>query len=253
MKYNWTPLKAELAIWRAEGHHLPLWWRDDDAIAPTPALDQLSRLSTALDLPVHLAIIPKFASGALADFCSDAPHFVPLVHGWAHANQTRDGGKKAEFGAPRTDAVTELTAGLDRMQDLFGRRLLNMFVPPWNRISADLATELPVLGYEALSTFKPRTHRFAAPGMVQINCHIDPIFWRGGGGLLEPETLIADIVKLLQDRRAGRADLAEPLGFLTHHLVHDADVWDFTKACLKTLLDGGAIPTNLAALRRDFP
>ena len=32
---------AELAQWRSEELTLPIWWRDDDAIAPTPALERL--------------------------------------------------------------------------------------------------------------------------------------------------------------------------------------------------------------------
>ncbi|THF85384.1 MAG: polysaccharide deacetylase, partial [Sulfitobacter sp. SK025] len=37
----------------------------------------------------------------------------------------------------------------------------------------------------------------------------------------------------------------EPLGFLTHHLVHNEDIWNFTRACLKTFLDAGALPAHL--------
>jgi hypothetical protein len=45
MTTDWTPLRKELAIWRAEGLTLPLWWRDDDAVTATAALDRLVALS----------------------------------------------------------------------------------------------------------------------------------------------------------------------------------------------------------------
>ena len=253
MKYDWSPLKAELAQWRSHNRALPLWWRDDDAIAPTAALDQLGMLSTALRLPVHLAIIPKFSTVNLAHICQKPSPFIPLVHGWAHENQTIGTGKKAEFGFPRTDAKADLTAALVRMDKVFGESLLRMFVPPWNRITPDLVTKLHGIGYEALSTFTPRTARFAAPGLVQINTHIDPIFWRGGGGLVDPDALIQCITKLLYDRRMNNIDPAEPLGFLTHHLVHTPDIWAFTESCLGTLLDGGATPVNLPKLHGRLP
>jgi len=38
------------------------------------------------------------------------------------------------------------------------------------------------------------------------------------------------------------------LGFLTHHLVHDEDIWGFTHACLARLLDGGAVPAQMTEL-----
>jgi hypothetical protein len=40
MTPDWTALDAELAAWDQAGLTLPLWWRDDDAVKPTPALDQ---------------------------------------------------------------------------------------------------------------------------------------------------------------------------------------------------------------------
>ncbi len=245
MTFDFTPLQAELALWRAKGRHLPLWWRDDDAVAQTAALDRLTDLAEALSLPVHLAVIPQAATEGLARFCASTAFTVPLVHGWAHQDHAPEGQKKAEFGHPRPDAVTETRRALDRMQHLFGPHLLPMFVPPWNRIDDTVIAALPAQGYTALSTYLPRPARLAAPGLVQINTHIDPIHWRGGGGLVPPETQIAALVAHLQDRRTGRADVAEPLGILTHHLVQDAETWAFTESLIATLLKGGATPVTL--------
>ncbi len=123
--------------------------------------------------------------------------------------------------------------------------MLPVFVPPWNRIDPALAERLGSLGYIALSTFTPREGRLVAPGLVQINTHLDPINWRGGGGLLPADQLIHQLVVLLRDRREGRTDAEEPLGLLTHHLVHDAAIWGFTESCLARLLDGGAVAVDL--------
>jgi hypothetical protein len=245
MSYDFSPMTQELALWRSENRSLPIWWRDDDAVAPTAQLSQLCQMSTSLNLPVHLAIIPKFATSALAELCAQTPELIPLVHGWAHENHTVGQGKKAEFGSMRTSALSELSSALERMNALFGPRLCKMFVPPWNRITPDVTAALPKLGYAALSTFTPRRARMATPGLVQINTHIDPIFWRKGGGLVPTDMLIETITQTLADRRTGASDAAEPLGFLTHHLVHDPEIWSFTRACLGTLLEGGAHPATL--------
>lgn len=242
---DWSPLKTELAIWRSEARTLPLWWRDDDAIADTPAFQRLMALAQDLALPTHVAVIPKLTEQSLVTACAATPWAVPVVHGWAHENHAPEGQKKAEFGFPRVQAVAETQSAITHLRALFGAKLLPIFVPPWNRIDAGIVATLADQGYVALSTYTPRSNRLAAPGLVQVNTHMDPIHWRGGGGLVPPEEQIAALVKLLTDRREGRSDAAEPLGFLTHHLVHDDAIWDFTRACLSTLLDGGAVACDL--------
>ncbi len=247
MTVDWHPLEQELAEWRREGLHLPLWWRDDDAVEPTAALDRLARLAEALGLPVHIAVIPDLASDALAKTVSTAPSLIPVVHGWRHENRAPEGAKKAEFGHSRRDAEGEITAGLARLETLFGADLLPVFVPPWNRIDSGLAPILALAGYRAVSTYGPRKTAYAAAGLLQINTHIDPVFWRGHRSLADPATLVHGIVENLRARRNGDADAHEPLGFLTHHLVHTEDVWRFSADCLAVLLDGGA---QMADLRR---
>lgn len=247
MTINWAPLKSELAVWRDEARNLPLWWRDDDAVKDTPAFQKLLALAQDLTLPAHVAVIPKPAQQSLVDAFATTPWAIPIVHGWAHESHTSAGQKKAEFGHPREVAESETVAALSHLRGLFGDTLLPMFVPPWNRIDPSVIAHLPDQGYVALSTYTPRAKRFAAPGLVQINTHMDPVHWRGGGGLVSPETQITALVQLLIDRREGLTDAAEPLGFLTHHLVHDVAIWEFTRACLSTLLDGGAVATGLRA------
>ncbi|MGJ8618134.1 MAG: polysaccharide deacetylase family protein [Sulfitobacter sp.] len=247
---DWSPLKSELAIWRGESRTLPLWWRDDDAVKDTPAFQRLLTLAQDLTLPVHVAVIPKFAQKSLADALAATDWAIPIVHGWAHENHAPEGQKKAEFGHPRVGAEAETRAALSDLRSLFGAALLPIFVPPWNRIDPGMVAQLSGQGYAALSTYTPRAARMAAQGLVQINTHIDPIHWRGGGGLADPETQILALVATLKDRRAGHTDATEPLGFLTHHLVHDDAIWDFTRACLGTLLEGGAVACDL---RRGLP
>jgi hypothetical protein len=247
MNIDWSALTKELSIWRAEQRRLPIWWRDDDAVEPTPALDRLTEMASTLGFPVHIAVIPKLAQASLPLFCADHDNLIPLVHGWQHVSHAPEGQKKAEFGHPRDTALGDADQAITRMKALFSDRFLPIFVPPWNRLDGALMPELAKLGYVAVSTYLPRKSKWAAPGLMQINTHVDPIFWRGGRGVVPPDDLIAHIVKLLQDRRNGITDATEPMGFLTHHLVHDQDIWNFTQSCLATLLDGGATPADLAS------
>jgi hypothetical protein len=240
MKLDWKPLREELANWGHDGRVIPVWWRDDDAIEATPELARLANLSQALDLPVHLACIPRDVTQGLVQEVAQSDQLIPVVHGWAHQNHAPQDAKKAEFGATRDPVIVQqdLTSGMEQANALFGARLCPMFVPPWNRFAPEFLAFLAEAEYQAVSTFLPREQAFAAPGVTQINTHLDPIAWRSTRGLVPPEQLIVSTVKLLCDRRLGLADTNEPLGYLTHHLVHDEDIWEFTRQFLSELRNG---------------
>lgn len=240
MTIDWSPLRAELALWRAERLPLPIWWRDDDAVKTTPQLDQLSQLAADLDLPVHLAVIPKQAQQALAEFVTTSPRLIPVVHGWTHENRAPEGQKKAEFGHERTGASAELSRGLTRLNSLFGTRLVPAFVAPWNRLHSGFLPQLSEVGYKAVSTFTPRATQHPTPGILAVNTHIDPINWRDTRDLLPSDHIIAETVQRLRARRENQEDRTESFGYLTHHLVHTPDIWSFSRAFLSELLDAGA-------------
>ncbi|MDW3183180.1 polysaccharide deacetylase family protein [Roseobacter sp.] len=245
MRIDWSPLRAELALWRAEKRVLPLWWRDDDAVDVTPALDELSQLATDLAMPVHLAVIPAFAQQTLVDCVAEQPLLVPTVHGWAHENRAPESQKKAEFGEVHANSAKLLERGLARLTALFGARLAPAFVAPWNRLHPDMLPLLVHSGYQIVSTFTPRAMAEPVPGLLAVNTHIDPIDWRGTRNLARPDHIIGHTVRHLEARRQGGEDSTEPLGYLTHHLVHTPDIWSFSHAFLSEMLDGGAVNMTL--------
>jgi len=240
MSDAFTPLKTELSRWRDLGLTLPIWWRDDDAVTPTAALDRLADLSQHTGVPVHLAVIPETCQPSLADWTRNAPQIVPVQHGWSHRSHAPKGEKKAEFDnhRPLPALIDDVERGQRRLNDLFGSRLSPMFVPPWNRITPDLLPALPNLRLTSVSTFTPRKTRDPAPGMMQINTHLNPIDWRGSRDLVDVDALTGICVQHLTDRRTGTADNTEPYGLLTHHLVHTEAIWSWTEAFLNTLLAG---------------
>jgi hypothetical protein len=232
---------AELVRWRDEGLILPVWWRDDDAVAPTPALEQLLELAGRFQAPLHLAVIPEPATSELAERLRTASAFV-LTHGWRHANHASRDQKKAEFESDRPLAVMvqEIAAGRQRLDELFGDKALPVFTPPWNRIAPDVVEALPAIGFAAISTFTPRQAKFAADGLLQVNTHLDPVAWKSGGGLVDPSLLDSQLARELEARRTGSADNEEPYGLLTHHLVQDDATWTFIAVFLETLMASDA-------------
>jgi hypothetical protein len=241
MRQQLAPLIAELAIWRDQGLVLPSWWRDDDATAPTPALERLLAMAAAFNAPLHLAIVPEPAVADLAERLRGASKTFALPHGWRHRNHAPPDDKKAEFGAHRPVEIMldEIAQGWRRLEKMFGSQALPIFTPPWNRATPAVVGGLSGTGLRAISTSLPRRARYAAENLLQVNTHLDPIDWRGGRGLLDPKHIAADLVVQLSDRRENRADNSEPFGLLTHHLVHDESIWSFMATLIEVLTQSG--------------
>jgi hypothetical protein len=219
---GWADLEAELDIWQSAGRIADFWWRDDDAVAATPALDRL--LALADDVPIALAVIPGQAEVGLATRLATTPNVAVLQHGWRHVNHAPAGERKSELGAHRSlrERLDELRLGRKRLASLFGSRALGVLVPPWNRIGPDLPPGLPAIGIDALSVSGARLGATAATGVRQVNVHVDVIDWHGGRGFVGEARALGLVLRHLRGRYVGSLDPQEPTGILTHHLVQDA-------------------------------
>jgi peptidoglycan/xylan/chitin deacetylase (PgdA/CDA1 family) len=225
---GWPDLQHELDLWCAQGHTAALWWRDDDAVTATPALDRLLALRAALDVPLALAAIPARAEPSLAAALAADDGVAILQHGYAHVSHAAGDEDKIELGGrPRWDVAAELARGRETLDGLFGEKLLPVMVPPWNRIHPGVIALLPGLGYGGLSTFSARGA--PAPGLVAVNAHVDIIDWLETRGFCGETAALDAAVGHLAARRGGAADPEEPTGLLTHHLAHDTGCWDFIR------------------------
>ena len=240
---NWNDLGDELDRWADGGRGATLWWRDDDAVEATPGLDRLLGLRAALGVPLALAVVPASAGKDLAAAIAGAGGVSLLQHGYAHRNHAADGERKAELGPGRApeEALGELAAGRERLAALFGDPPAIVLVPPWNRIADRLLAHLGAAGYRGLSTYGPRARVLAAPGVVQVNTHVDVIDWRGGRGFVGEAAALGLAVGHLAARRAAAGNGGEPTGLLSHHLVHDAAAWDFIEAFIAATADHPAV------------
>lgn len=236
---GWDRLSAELDRWGEAGRRARFWWRDDDAVAPTPALEALLTVAGETGTPVALAVVPEPAVSELGTRLAQEQGVTVLQHGYAHRNHAPAQEKKMELGPHRRadHVIAELGMGRERLERLFGDRFLAVMVPPWNRISPRLVPMLPEMHYTGLSTFAPRERAEPVGGFRQVNTHVDVIDWKGGRGFVGDAAAIAAAVAHLSARREGAADPDEPTGILTHHLVQEADSWRFLAALFGTLHD----------------
>ena len=292
MTEAWATVEAELDRAFEAGRRLRIWLRDDDCVAVTPALERLASLCHRFDLAILLAVIPELAEPGLAEWIAAHPAVTPCQHGFAHRNHAAPGERARELGGRPVEAVLDdLARGRAILQALFGDRLSDILVPPWNRIDADLVSWLPGLGYSALSTFGP-----PQPDAVRhLNCDLDIIDWRNGRvgrpiddllrklagligrgppsswpGLSRPPTPSGGAKASEQDagvlgRRVGVGGRDKPghdedaardiptIGILTHHLAHDATAWAALEEMLERLRAHPAVVfTDAATLLRSW-
>lgn len=230
----WRPLADEIALWGTMGRRPQFWWRDDDAVEPTDALDRLLGLSRRHGAPVALAVIPASTGEALAHRLRDQHDATVLVHGWSHRNHSRAGEKKQELGPhrPAETVIAELSRGQALLGALHGDVCLPVLVPPWNRIDPSLVPHLAGIGFQALSVFGP-----ARPASIGIlNSTVDIMDWHGTRSCRDHHVLVGEIVGQL--RSARQSGSVTPIGLLTHHLVHDESAWDFLDGLLEVTSDG---------------
>ena len=226
---SWDQLRTELDLWQSEGRVATAWWRDDDAVTVTPELETLLGFEQDYKVPLALAVIPASLQDDLVERLVETIDTRVLQHGWAHQNNMPEGRKKQELDDIRdVDAViADLKQGFAVLSSRFGNRFLPVIVPPWNRISDDVAAALHNIGICGLSTFNARKKPELYKGVLQVNTHVDVIDWRGTRGFVGEDAALGAMIAHLSARRQGDVDPEEPTGILTHHLVHDAPTTQF--------------------------
>ena len=214
-------LRRELSFWDAADQQPRMFLRDDDAVDVTPELLVLTQLVVHWKIPILLAVIPKFATLELGNFASKHELIAPAVHGYSHANHALENEKKCEFGDERSfkELMVDMENGREILQNLFPDNLSILFVPPWNRICEKALVASRLVGFKGISGFG---WKFVHEGQSYLNTHVDIIDWKHNKMGKSTEVIITEISKNFE---TSRQNGYVPIGLLTHHLVHDENVW----------------------------
>jgi hypothetical protein len=215
----WLSLGRELGRWRRLGHKPRLWWRDDDARAPSPVLDRL--LQVAGGRPLTLAIVPDGDLAGLATRLRGERAVTVSQHGVDHVD--RRPGEASEYPAGTTPEAMAAQIRAARARMVEAGLAPGLYTPTWNRIDAALAAAIPLAGFEAVSaasTARP------VPGLKRLDADLDILRWKRRVRFRGRRPIFRSLARQLRERRTG-GDFTRPVGLLTHHLVHDEAAWSF--------------------------
>ena len=220
----WRPLHAELERWTQAGRVADLWLRDDDAVRADRCARPPARSHRPPCDPGHVGGDPGACRRAA---CGAACPGAPASPSQCTAGRTRTTRRPARRNrsleriarpASCSPNWSRAKAVIDR---LFAGQAAPVLVPPWNRIDAALLPALAETGFAALSVFGR-----AKPATIPIvNTHVDIIDWHGGRSGKDHGGLVRELAAELRWRRETGS--REPVGVLTHHLVHDEIAWLF--------------------------
>lgn len=215
---SWAALDAEISRRRDSGRPVEFWWRDDDASVPTAAAERLLGLSRSHRVPLALAVIPEEADQGLFSLLHG--QVAVLQHGTDHRNRAARGEKKTEYPVSESApaALARIAQGLKKLARVSG--FVPVMAPPWNRMREDLLDKLPGIGIRGLSAYGAQAPREPAPGLRQVDTHIDVVAWRRGKRFLGEDAALELALNHLRS-------VSGPIGWLTHHAVHEAATWDF--------------------------
>jgi hypothetical protein len=166
-----------------------------------------------------MAIVPQAAEPELFRLLHDG--VTVLQHGTDHRNRAATGEKKTEYPArePIETGLARIADGFGCLREFAGSKFFPVLAPPWNRLRKDLLTNLPAIGIRGISAYGDRPSAEPAPGLRQVNTHVDIVAWRRGRHFIGEEEAFRLALR--------RAATHEPVGWLTHHAVHDAAAWKF--------------------------
>jgi hypothetical protein len=217
----WVLAEAELGAWRRAGHVARLWWRDDDAREPSPALDRLLALCNRFNAPVALAIIPDRDLAPLAGRLSREPLVCPIQHGCDHLDRAGAQGPSSEF--PLESSPDEIAAAINAAWRRLSAAMnpAPIYAPPWNRAPANVAQALAATPLTRLSLYG-EDRVGPQPG---LNAHLDVMSWRPAQ-FRGVAPIMHRLRRLLRARRRA-ARWRAPIGVLTHHRNLDPPAWAF--------------------------
>jgi hypothetical protein len=222
------------ALNRVPGHHCtPVFFRADDIGAGGRAFEKLCRLFREYDAPLGMAVVPAWLSDVRREqLFRCAPLEEALwgwhQHGWRHVNWQREG-KKAEFSdqRPIEKQWRDIHQGRQKMEHIFGNHFLEVFTPPWNRLSISTVKILQQLAFRGVSLAGPLPRGAKlSPPLKNLRVQIDLHTRKAKDGAADFAALLEEFTMYLSRK--------DPLGIMIHHQRMTPFAFEFLEEMLRS-------------------
>ena len=227
--------RLEEAIEKGLGNQAPrIFFRADDIGAGGRPFEALCRLFRSFEIPLAMAVVPAWITGIrVKQLFKLAPLEEPFwgwhQHGWCHVNWQRSG-KSSEFGEerPLEKQFSDISQGRRKLQDIFGEHLVDVFTPPWNRLSLTTMKILEELNFKAVSMAAGFPRGYKNPdGIKNLRIQLDLHTRKSRDGISDFGVLLDDLAALLGRR--------EPIGIMLHHQRMTYFAFEFLQELLTQL------------------
>ena len=234
---GWREKLAE-TLEQAGGQNPTFFFRADDIGAGGRAFEAMCALFRHHAIPLGMAVVPAWLSATRSkQLFEHAPLNEHLwgwhQHGWRHVNWQKTG-KKSEFGEhrPLEKQWRDIWQGQQKLQEIFGKHLLSVFSPPWNRLSLSTLKILQQLEFKAVC-MEGQLPRGIRPPLTlkNLKLQLDLHTRKAKDGPADYDTLLSELGRLLGKR--------EPIGIMLHHqrmTVHAFEFLDEMMSMLKEKL-----------------
>ncbi|MCE5245258.1 MAG: polysaccharide deacetylase family protein [Syntrophobacteraceae bacterium] len=217
-----TPLegwqdKLAQTLKRVSGSHQPaVFFRADDIGAGGRAFETMCHIFRESAVPLAMAVVPAWLSDVRkTQLFQSAPLDEPLwgwhQHGWRHVNWQRTG-KKSEFGEhrPFEKQWRDIFQGRQKMIDIFGEHFVQVFTPPWNRLSNATLRVVQDLGFKGVSLMGTFPRNLKPPiVLANLRIQLDLHTRKSKDAPADYDALLEELAFLLNKK--------EPVGIMIHH------------------------------------
>lgn len=217
------------------------WFRDDDVGLANEELKEMLYYFNKKNINLLLAAIPSKIDVFTKETLSGFNNYLIGQHGYSHINYSNT--EAAEFTIDRETLVVknEIELGNKILEELFGKKYIKVFIPPWFEIDDNTHKTINELKYFALSNYwSNNKNKF---GMNEINCQVDLINWENAWTFGGEEFVLNQLIKEISNCKDDYVNI----GILLHHERMGKIAYQFLECFLK-FIEGKANIVDFSTL-----
>ena len=173
--YNTKSNKWNNLIELLKNKKVKFWFRDDDVTKFDDSLEDLLNYFKNKNIDILLAAIPTEVDEITAVKLKKHSNILLGQHGYSHTNYSNT--EMAEFTLERDveEVKHQIKIGREKLQKLFGKMYLDIFIPPWFEIDKNTLKTISELNYKAISNYwDNQVNKY---NIIEANSQVDFVNW----------------------------------------------------------------------------